>query len=348
MNITKQELSDAIPKECFERSNLISFSYLFFDIFLVTVGFIIAHYLNQLSFTLQILLYPLWWVMQGTFMTSLWVLSHECGHRAFSESIFINDTVGFIFHSLLLVPCHSWRLTHGQHHAYTSNLDKDQVFLPAEKENDKKEEKVTLLGVLPEVVGMLTIGWFLYLFLNVGGNRALRGKKNVNHFTPSSPLFHPRHRWLIIQSNIGLILMLTLLFTLGYKFGFLWILKHYIIPYFVVNFWLVLITFLQHKHEKIVYYDEKSWNFVSGSLQTVDRDYGIINFLLHRITDTHVCHHIFHQIPFYNAEKATKAIKEKLGKYYLEDNTPIVQALFREISFCRYVDGNGVKHFVDE
>jgi omega-6 fatty acid desaturase / acyl-lipid omega-6 desaturase (Delta-12 desaturase) len=102
---------------------------------------------------------------------------------------------------------------------------------------------------------------------------------------------------------------------------------------------------LQHKNEKIIYFEEKSWTFVKGSLQTIDRDYGIINFILHRITDTHVCHHLFHTIPFYNAERATKAIKKRLGKFYQYDDTPIYSALWREMTNCRYVSGNEIKTF---
>lgn len=67
-------------------------------------------------------------------MTGVWVLSHEAGHQAFSPSKTINDTVGLIFHSLLLVPYHSWRITHGTHHKNTNRMELDQVFVPPTKE----------------------------------------------------------------------------------------------------------------------------------------------------------------------------------------------------------------------
>ena len=41
------------------------------------------------------------------------VIAHECGHQSFSESEFWNNFFGTILHSLLLVPYHSWRITHG-------------------------------------------------------------------------------------------------------------------------------------------------------------------------------------------------------------------------------------------
>lgn len=36
------------------------------------------------------------------------VVAHECGHQAFSKWQAVNDGVGLVFHSLLLVPYYSW------------------------------------------------------------------------------------------------------------------------------------------------------------------------------------------------------------------------------------------------
>jgi hypothetical protein len=73
LKITKDDLREVIPKDCFERSNLISFAYLAFDIFLVTSGFYLAVFLNKQSFFIQLFLYPIWIIVQGSLMTSLWV-----------------------------------------------------------------------------------------------------------------------------------------------------------------------------------------------------------------------------------------------------------------------------------
>jgi omega-6 fatty acid desaturase (delta-12 desaturase) len=35
----------------------------------------------------------------GLFATGLWVIGHECGHQAFSESKLINNSVGWVVHS---------------------------------------------------------------------------------------------------------------------------------------------------------------------------------------------------------------------------------------------------------
>jgi len=41
-------------------------------------------------------LYGFW---AGLFATGLWVIGHECGHHAFSESKIINNLVGWLVHS---------------------------------------------------------------------------------------------------------------------------------------------------------------------------------------------------------------------------------------------------------
>lgn len=63
-------------------------------------------------------------------LTGVWVLAHECGHQSFSPSKTVNYWVGWVLHSALLVPFHSWRITHAQHHASTSHMARDQAFVP--------------------------------------------------------------------------------------------------------------------------------------------------------------------------------------------------------------------------
>lgn len=47
-------------------------------------------------------------------------------------------------------------------------------------------------------------------------------------------------------------------------------------------------------------------------------------------------------IKFYLSIKkeATKAIKQSLGEYYLFDSTPIIQALYRAFTKCKYIEDN--------
>jgi omega-6 fatty acid desaturase (delta-12 desaturase) len=62
-----------------------------------------------LSSVLAGLLYFLYSAASGTAAIGMWVTAHECGHGAFSDNRFLQDTVGYIFHSILLVPYFSWQ-----------------------------------------------------------------------------------------------------------------------------------------------------------------------------------------------------------------------------------------------
>lgn len=103
-------------------------------------------------------LWALYGFATGLPATGLWVCAHECGHRAFSESKALDDTVGWILHSAYValrptrshvysfrrrrlgVPYHSWRITHAKHHASTAHLSQDQVFVPKTRSERKLPE----------------------------------------------------------------------------------------------------------------------------------------------------------------------------------------------------------------
>lgn len=103
------------------------------------------------------------------------------------------------------------------------------------------------------------------------------------------------------------------LYSLGKAFGWAWLVKTYGIPLLMVNFWLVMITMLQHTHPALPHYKGEDWDWLRGALATVDRNYGwFLNHVHHHIADTHVCHHLFSQIPFYHAQVRTYIYKLRL------------------------------------
>ncbi len=107
---TLGDLRKAIPQHCFNRSALRSFTYLFVDVLLCAIMWYGSTWIDHpvVPTYARWLLWPTYWFFQGAVATGIWVIAHECGHQAFSESGLLNDTVGLIFHSLLLVPYFSW------------------------------------------------------------------------------------------------------------------------------------------------------------------------------------------------------------------------------------------------
>ncbi len=147
---------------------------------------------------------------------------------------------------------------------------------------------------------MLTIGWPLYLLTNVTGQTYKKKDDTpdwVSHFHPNQ-LFRSKYHgysqnMFVLLSDLGLLAMVIILVLFCNHFGVSCMMRVYGVPYLIVNFWLVLITELQHSDIKLPHYSGNEWNYLRGALATVDRDYGILNAVFHHIGDTHVCHHLY-------------------------------------------------------
>jgi hypothetical protein len=158
--ITKDALLQLLPTRLKERSLFWSMSYVLRDVVAIAALGFAATRIRGAPPAAQWALWPLYWWVQGTFMTGVWVLAHECGHQAFSNSKWVNDTVGWVLHSALLVPYHSWRISHKNHHSNTCSMEHDEVFVPS----SRKDFAVEMISESPlvsawGVVVMLLFGW---------------------------------------------------------------------------------------------------------------------------------------------------------------------------------------------
>lgn len=210
-----KDIKDAIPAHCFERNLLTSLSHLLSDLVIIAIFGYLATWIGNVSFLpawSPLILWPIYWYAQGSVMTGVWVLAHECGHQSFSNSEFVNNLVGTICHSLLLVPYHSWRITHGLHHGNTGSCENDEVFTPSTRSDWGKEMlRETPLASAFGIFVMLSVGWMPgYLIFNATGPAKYRGK-NANHFSPSAAFFKPEEYSLVVQSDIAFFAALALL-----------------------------------------------------------------------------------------------------------------------------------------
>lgn len=335
---TVSQIKKAVPPHCFHRSVLRSFSYVVTDLAIVTLVYLLASsFIPTLPLALRLVAWPIYWVVQGCVLTGVWVIAHECGHHAFSDYSWLDDTVGLLLHSALLVPYFSWKYSHRRHHSNTGSLEKDEVFVPKPKSKMAWFAKYinNPPGRFLSLVVTLTLGWPLYLAFNVSGRKYDRF---ACHFDPYGPIYNDRERGQIFASDAGVVAALCLLGRLAVSRGLSWVACYYCVPLLIVNGFLVLITFLQHTHAALPHYDSSEWDWLRGALATVDRDYGLLNKVFHNITDTHVAHHLFSTMPHYHAMEATKAIKPILGEYYRFDGTPVYKAAWREAKECVYVE----------
>lgn len=336
---TLATLRKAIPPHCFKRSLIRSFQYLAVDV-AVAAALVYCTTLFENPtiphWVANFVLWPAYWLMQGAVCTGIWVISHECGHGAFSDYPWVNDAVGLFFHSLLLVPYYSWKHSHRRHHSNTGSVDRDEVFVPTAQPEPLDEPTMWNHPFFrtAHIAFGVTLGWPLYLLLNIAGRPYDRW---ANHFDPYSPIFSKKERIEVAASDAALVCVLAGLYGLAMKLGWAWLTRVYVIPYLIVNFWLVMITWLQHTHPSLPHYNTQEWEWLRGALCTVDRSYGFLDHVFHHIADTHVVHHLFSSMPHYHAEEATRCVKPILGKYYLLDERNVFAALWQDVAVCNYV-----------
>ncbi|KAL6909734.1 hypothetical protein ACP4OV_001393 [Aristida adscensionis] len=340
---TLADIKRAIPPHCFERSVVTSFSYLLRDIAAAAVLlYFAAAVIPALPGPARLLAWPVYWAAQGCALGGVWVIAHECGHHAFSEHALVDDAVGFALHTALLVPYFSWKHSHRRHHANSGSLHRDEVFVPRRRSElapYARHVHRSAAGRVAFLAAQLAVGWPLYLACNAAGRPYPRF---ASHYDPNSPIFSGRReRAQVLVSDAGVLAVSLALWRLAAGFGFWTVARVYGAPLLVVNAWLVLVTYLQHTDPAVPRYGagDGGWDWLSGALATVDRDYGaFLAGAFHNITDTHVVHHLFPSMAHYHAAEATRAIRPVLGEYYRFDATPIARAAWRAAKECVYVE----------
>ena len=338
------EVLSKIPKHCFVKDTVRSMMYAVISTAL-TVG---CGVLAYLYLPLQMAYLPAWIAyafVAGTCATGCWVVAHECGHGAFSDNKLVQDTVGYILHSSLLVPYFSWQRSHAVHHSRTNHVLEGETHVPARVNTEDSDIVFKLRDLLGEgpftalnLAGVFLLGWPIYLLTGASGG-PVRGA--TNHFNPNAgatgkhALFPGKWSSKVWQSDIGCVAVVGALIAWAVASSPMTVIALYVGPYLCCNFWLVLYTWLQHTDVDVPHFEGDDWNLVKGAFMTIDRPYGpVLDFLHHKIGSTHVAHHINHTIPHYHAREATDAIVAAYPDLYLYDSTPIATATWRVGSKC--------------
>ncbi|KAF3918548.1 hypothetical protein ABW21_db0208863 [Orbilia brochopaga] len=360
-SFTMKEIYDAIPAHCFKSSTVRSMLYVVRDYFYVsTLVYLAVTYIPLIpNAHLRFLAWAAYTAAQGCVFTGIWILAHECGHGAFSKSKMVNWTMGLIMHSFLLVPFHSWRLSHSQHHKSTANIQRDTAFVPETKESymdmwygEKSKAGMIEFAELVEDAPVVSLGWDIlhqlfgwpcYLLLNMSGQK-YDGAKGMPlshfYFGKDSLLYKASDLPLILLSDFGIATMITSLVIAGQIFGSWHVIVLWGIPWLWVNNWIVAITFLQHTDASLPHYDNKTWTFARGAAATIDRDLGFLDtHFFHNIIGTHVCHHLISSIPFYHAREASVYIRIVMGAHYKSDTkTSFWTAFWNNRRSCNFVE----------
>ena len=348
-----KEFQSVIPDHCFNSQTIVSLGYLLQSIIIQAIVIAIG---LAIPFTQRMI--PIWILyafLSGTTAMGFWVIAHECGHGAFSDNKFLQTSIGYILHSLLLVPYFSWQRSHAIHHRFTNHITNGETHVPIVVDGDgireKKGGREELMmssslgrikyGIL-QLILHLVLGWPAYLLSGSTGGI----KYGIsNHFWPRRPFSNKlwtsgwaKKVWI---SDVGTAIVLLLILKFIFIYGFIRIFAMYIGPLLIVNCWLVIYTWLHHTDTDVPHLSNSEFSYIRGAFLTIDRPYGrVINFLHHNIGSSHVVHHLFPTIPHYYAKEATKIIKKVFPRIYLFSPQPIPQALWNIACNCIAVELN--------
>jgi hypothetical protein len=127
---TKKEVLAVIPAKCFEKNTALSMMYAATSVALTLSCLAIGW--NFIPLQIQFLpIWALYAAVTGTVATGCWVIAHECGHGAFSNNNLLQDAVGYVLHTALMVPYMSWQRSHAVHHAFTNHMTLGETHVPA-------------------------------------------------------------------------------------------------------------------------------------------------------------------------------------------------------------------------
>ena len=344
---SKKEFQDIIPDHYLKSDTKTSLKYLLqsslIQLFVIAIGL-------SIPFTPKMI--PIWVIyslISGTTAMGFWVIAHECGHGAFSQNKTLETVIGYLLHSLLLVPYFSWQRSHAVHHRFTNNVTHGETHVPLVIKGNGVTEKVggekelyfsnsigkRNYGIL-QIFLHLIFGWPAYLLTGSTGGIKYG---TSNHFWPTKPFSKALwpSKWIkkVWISDIGVALTLFFIICSVLKYGLFQVIALYIGPLLVVNSWLVIYTWLHHTDSDVPHLSNEEFSFMRGAFLSIDRPYGkILNFLHHNIGSSHVVHHVCPTIPHYHAIKATNLIKKAFKKVYLFNPDPIPKALWNIACNC--------------
>lgn len=252
-------LRRAVPQDCFERKVGTSLYYVLRDtVSIASLAYLAVNYIPS-SEQASIRHYLLWFVYafsQGLVSTGAWILAHECGHGSLFNNQELNDVIGFILHSVLLVPYFSWKFTHSRHHRFVGHSSKDVAFSPVKKHSsprylqqiaEYREDYADVPAVqLVGLVGHQTLGWPLYLLLNISAGSQSYQREcaglfsclRLSHYDPWAAVFTKREACMVLMSDLGLCIMGIVLFSACRVLGTVTVLLLYGAPYLWVNHWI--------------------------------------------------------------------------------------------------------------
>ncbi|MDX2254354.1 MAG: fatty acid desaturase [Pseudanabaenaceae cyanobacterium bins.39] len=323
---TLRDIIKTIPAEYFEKNNFKAWSGVILSLVAAALGY------ASIAFSPWYLL-PFAWIFTGTALTGWFVIGHDCGHRSFSNKIWINDLVGHIAFLPLLYPFHCWRFKHDHHHLHTNKMGEDNAWYPFTVEEYEQGK-----GIVSSAYWMIrTRFWWLGSIIhwaNLHFNAELYPERQRSQVKFS-------YRLVLVFAALAIP---TLIYTLGI-WGFF---SYFVMPWLVYHFWMSTFTIVHHTMPDIQFKEKEKWSAGVDQLTgTVHCDYPAwVEWLCHDI-NVHVPHHISTGIPSYNLRLAHKSLEDNWGDYLYQ--TKFSWGLMKEIGDrCHIYDSENCYKTFDE
>ena len=293
-----------IPSDCLGGELGTSLLYLLRDVAMTALGFWLVLAVDS------------WWlgipaaIFLGLSLSGFFVIGHDCGHRSFARSRWVNDLVGHLVTSPLLWPFHVWRLDHDAHHRYSSHVDKDTAWRPITYRLWLRMPRWNRLVYL-WTRKLFFLGSFYTTYTNVKeGFRA-----------GTSDKFNAEEKAQIRLSMAMMVLMggaylLASIYLAGF-YGFVCL---FLIPQIIFQSLLSTYTFFHHTAPGNLFMDKRHWRpEVAQLCHTIHVKYPrFLEFFNHDI-NWHIPHHVCVGIPHYKLRKAHAALKEKYPEAIREE-----------------------------
>lgn len=229
-------------------------------------------------------------------LVRLFLIQHDCSHRAFFRSAKANDRLGFVLGLVTMTPHQHWRRTHAIHHATAGNLDRRGLgaidTLTVREYAQLTRAKKLAYRLYRNPLVLFGIGATIQFVV-------------MQRFCSAELRSSRRERASVRATNAGIAAILAILAALVGVDRLLLVQAPIIALASSIGVWLF---YVQHQFEETYWDDAQRWDYIDAGLRGSSH-YALPRFL-ERLTCRIGLHHIHHlnaRIPNYRLRECLDA-----------------------------------------
>ncbi len=248
-------------------------------------------------------------VLNGFFLTRLFIIQHDCGHNSFLADRKQNEFLGWVCSLFTTVPFTYWSRVHAYHHGHTGQLEHrgigDVNFLTVEEYRRRGAWGRLRYRIFRSPFVLVLVAPVLYMLVMV--------RIPHNDFEGWGKVYRR-----LYLNNTAIVAVYALLgYTLGWA-AFAVIQGTTVLSFSIIAFWFF---YVQHSHEEAYARWEGSWDFLLAAIRGAT--YYDLPRAFHWLTGSIGYHHIHHlssRIPNYNLARCAQ-------------HNPVLQKFVTRITF---------------